>query len=64
MMRVETFTQKLEIFKTINQLKELDEKVNQFLAGKDVVSVSDTTTTNEKGATMGIIRVVTYKEED
>ena len=64
MMRVETFTQKLEIFKTINQLKELDEKVNQFLAGKDVVSVSDTTTTNEKGATIGIIRVVTYKEED
>ncbi len=64
MIKVKTFTQKLEIFKTINQLKELDEKVNQFLAGRKAVSVSDTTTTNEKGATIGIIRVVTYKEED
>ncbi len=65
MVKVKTFTQNLEIMRTINELKELDEQVNKFLAKekiKKVVSVSDTTTANNEGMTMGIIRVVAYEK--
>jgi hypothetical protein len=64
MIKVKTFTQNLEIMKTINQLKELDREVNEFLVKekvKKVVSVSDATTTNDQGMTMGVIRVVAYE---
>ncbi|HAJ57057.1 MAG TPA: hypothetical protein DCL35_04730 [Candidatus Omnitrophica bacterium] len=64
MIKVKTFTQNLEIMKTINELKTLDEQVNKFLKDenvKKVVSVSDTATTNNAGMTMGIIRVVAYE---
>lgn len=64
MIKVKTFTQNLEIMKTINQLKELDSGVNEFLAKekvKKVVSVSDATTTDNQGMTMGVIRVVAYE---
>lgn len=64
MVKVKTFTQNLEIMKTINELTALDEQVNEFLKGKNikkVISVSDTATTNNSGMTMGIIRVVAYE---
>jgi hypothetical protein len=64
MIKVKTFTQNLEIMRTINQLKELDREVNEFLVKekvKKVVSVSDATTTNDQGMTMGVIRVVAYE---
>ncbi len=64
MMRVKTFTQRLDIMKTIKELEGLDQEVNAFLAKekvKKVVSVSDTATTNDQGMTMGIIRVVAYE---
>ena len=64
MIKVKTFTQNLEIMKTINELSELDEQVNKFLAKekvKKVISVSDTTTTTNEGMTMGVIRVVAYE---
>jgi hypothetical protein len=63
MAKVATFTAELSIFKAIGQLKELDDKVNEFLRENDidtVYSVSDTTTTDDKGKTMGIIRVLAY----
>lgn len=66
MLRVKTFTNELKIFQTVRELAQLDEQVNQFLAGrgiKRVISVSDTCTTDNTGATQGIIRVVTYEEE-
>jgi hypothetical protein len=62
--KVKTFTTELKIFQTIRELEELDEKVNRFIAGnkvKRVVSVSDTTTTDNTGATIGLIRVLTYE---
>ncbi len=51
MIKVKTFTQKSEIFKTINELKELDKEVNRFLAENNLklVSVSDTITSNVSG---------------
>jgi len=64
MIKVKTFTQKLEIMKTANELINLDAQVNDFLRTqkvKKVVSISDTTTTNNEGMTMGIIRVVTFE---
>lgn len=64
MIKVKTFTQNLEIMKTINELKDLDSQVNAFLQEaqvKRVVCVSDTTTNDDKGMTMGVIRVVAYE---
>ena len=62
--RVKTFTTELKIFQTIRELEVVDDKVNRFIAGnkvKRVVSVSDTTTTDNAGATIGLIRVLTYE---
>jgi len=62
--KVKTFTTELRIFQTKRELEVLDEKVNRFIAEnkvKKVVSVSDTTTTDNTGATIGLIRVLTYE---
>jgi hypothetical protein len=62
--KVKTFTTELKIFQTIRELEVLDDKVNRFIADnkvKKVVSVSDTTTTDNTGATIGLIRVLTYE---
>jgi hypothetical protein len=64
MIRVKTFTSELRIFKTMTELTDLDEQVNRFLSENDitsVISVSDTCTSDEGGATMGLIRVLTYQ---
>ncbi len=42
----------------------LDEMVNTFIATnkiKDVISVSDSPTTDDKGETIGLIRVLCYE---
>jgi hypothetical protein len=65
MVKVRTFTTELKIFQTINELTELDEKVNQFIADhgiEEVISVSDCATTNNSGMTMGLIQTLTYRE--
>ena len=62
--KVKTFTTELKIFQTIRELEVLDDKVSRFIAEnkvKKVVSVSDTTTTDNTGATIGLIRVLTYE---
>jgi len=61
--KVKTFTTELKIFQTIKELETLDERVNRFIAEnkvEKVISVSDTTTDNS-GATIGLIRVLTYE---
>ncbi len=63
MPKVRTFTSDLRIFKTAGQLEDLDEKINMFLEQnkiKTIYSVSDTTATDDTGATIGIIRVLAY----
>lgn len=63
-LQVRTFTTELKIFQTMKELETLDEKVNRFIVEnrvKKVVSVSDATTTDNNGATIGLIRVVTYE---
>ena len=64
MVKVKTFTTPLKIFHTKNELDDLDGMVNDFIAKnnvKKVISVSDTGTTDDKGETIGIIRVLTYE---
>ena len=63
MVRIKTFTNELKIFHAMNELKALDNQVNEFILKNDVkrvISVSDTTTVSE-GNTVGIIRVLTYE---
>ena len=62
--KVKTFTTELRIFKTVKELENLDDQVNRFIAEngvKKVISVSDTATTDTNGATIGLIRVLTYE---
>jgi hypothetical protein len=62
--KVKTFATELKIFQTIKELETLDEMVNHFIAEskvKKVISISDTTTSDNTGATIGLIRVLTYE---
>ncbi|MDH3557886.1 MAG: hypothetical protein OES18_18755 [Deltaproteobacteria bacterium] len=64
MVKVKTFATELKIFHTMKELYELDEQVNQFIKDNNInkiVSVSDTCTTDDKGATIGVIRVIAYE---
>ena len=64
MAKVKTFATELKIFHTIKELYDLDHQVNDFIKENNInkiISVSDTCTTDEKGATIGIIRVVAYE---
>jgi hypothetical protein len=61
---VRTFATEVKIFQTMRELGALDEKVNRFILQnkvKRVVSVSDTATTDDTGATIGLVRVLAYE---
>ena len=67
MIRVKTFTSELKIFKTIKELNDLDDQINQFIKEskiKKIISVADACTSDNSGATIGIIRVLTYEEPE
>jgi hypothetical protein len=62
--KVKTFTTELKIFQTMKELDTLDDQVNRFIIKnkvKKVISISDSTTTDNTGTTMGLIRVLTYE---
>jgi len=61
MAKVKTFTCEVSIFKTKKALEDLDDAVNQFLEEKQTISVSDAPMTDDKGATIGLTRAVTYE---
>ncbi len=64
MIQVKTFASPLQIFQARKELEGLDEMVNKFIADNEisqVLSVSDACTTDTNGATIGVIRVVTYQ---
>jgi hypothetical protein len=63
-IEVKTFVTEVRIFKTMKELETLDAEVNRFIIEKKVkkvISVSDATTTDNTGATIGLIRVLTYE---
>ncbi len=65
MVKIKTFTSEIKIFHVRQELNQLDEQVNNFISEKGikkVISVSDACTTDDKGATIGIIRTLAYKE--
>jgi hypothetical protein len=67
MTKVKTFGMEIRPLKTMKELAALDEMVNSFVAEnhiKKVISVSDAATTDDKGETIGLIRVVCYKEKE
>ena len=64
MAKVKTFSSPLKVFGTAKELEMLDAEVNRFLEQqgvKKVISVNDACTADDTGATIGIIRVVTYE---
>jgi hypothetical protein len=64
MIQVKTFTSPLRIFHTREELDNLDRMVNDFIAENNVskvISVSDAFTTDDQGATIGIVRVIAYE---
>ena len=66
MIRVKTFTSPLKVFHAHEEIEDLDSQVNRFLEDngiEKVVSVCDTCTSDDSGATIGIIRVVAYKSK-
>jgi hypothetical protein len=64
MIKVKTFMSPLKIFHTVEELSSLDDQVNRFVTEegvKRIISASDACTTDDKGATIGLIRVVAYE---
>ena len=64
MIKVKTFTSPLKLFHVKEELEGLDQLVNVFIEKNNVqklVSVSDTCTTDDNGASIGVIRVVSYE---
>ena len=66
MDKVKTFGAQMRVFHVTQELEELDNSVNEFLAAepkKKLVSVSDSATTDASGETMGLVRVIAYREK-
>ena len=64
MMKVKTFASPLKIFHAKKELENLDNMVNTFVEENNVqkiVAVSDACTTDDTGASIGLIRVMAYE---
>jgi len=64
MTKVKTFANALKAFHAKQEIQALDDMVNRFIADNNVqkvFSVSDTCTTDDTGATIGLIRVLAYE---
>lgn len=64
MTKVKTFASPLKIFHAKKELEELDAMVNNFIEENNVqkiISVNDATTSDDTGATIGLIRVLAYE---
>ncbi len=64
MAKVKTFGSQLRIFHVTEELEILDKTVNEYIKKnkiKKVISVSDSTTANVDGGTIGVIRVIAYE---
>ena len=64
MIKVKTFASPLKIFQAKKEIEELDAIVNKFIEDNEVqkiISVSDAPTSDDNGATIGLIRVLAYE---
>lgn len=65
MPKVKSFEIEVKEAELKQKLDSLDEIVNSFLTRnniKNVISVSDTARTDNKGETIGLIRVICYED--
>ncbi len=63
-IKVKSFGMEIRPLKTMQELKALDDLVNDFIAAnkvQKVISVSDSSTTDDKGETIGLVRVIAYE---
>jgi hypothetical protein len=64
-IKVKSFGMEIRPLKTMQELMRLDDTVNEFIAGKGikkVISVADSPTTDDKGETIGLVRVIAYED--
>ena len=64
MIKVKTFASPLKIFHARKEIEALDAMVNKFIEDQNVqkvISVSDAPTSDDTGATIGLIRVLAYE---
>ena len=64
-IKIKSFGMEIRPLKTMQELNQLDDMVNQFIAANGinkVISVSDSSTTDDKGETIGLVRVIAYEE--
>jgi hypothetical protein len=64
MIKVKTFASPLKIFHAKKEIEALDAIVNKFIEDHNVqkiISVSDAPTSDDNGATIGLIRVLAYE---
>lgn len=63
--KVRSFGTEIKPMKTMTELRELDAMVNKFITEngvKRIISVSDSATTDDKGETIGLVRVLAYED--
>jgi hypothetical protein len=63
--KVKSFGMEIRPMKTMQELQQLDEMVNSFVAAnhvKKLISVSDAPATDDTGETIGLIRVIAYED--
>jgi hypothetical protein len=64
-IKVKSFGMELRPLKTMQELQSLDAVVNDFITAngiRKVISVADSPTTDDKGETIGLVRVIAYEE--
>jgi len=64
-VKVKSFGMEIRPMKTMQELKQLDDAVNSFIAVngiKKLISVADSSTTDDKGETIGLVRVIAYED--
>lgn len=65
MYRVKTFGTDMKMFHVHKELDRLDKEVNDFFAARPeavLVGVSDMPVADDKGTTVGMVRVVAYRD--
>ena len=64
-IKVKSFGMELRPLKTMQELKMLDDAVNEFITAnsvRKVISVADSSITDDRGETIGLVRVMTYED--
>ncbi|RQW77847.1 MAG: hypothetical protein EHM51_01070 [Geobacter sp.] len=64
-IKIKSFGMELRPLKTMQELQMLDDAVNEFITAhsvKNVISVADSSITDDRGETIGLVRVMAYED--